>query len=89
MFALSKLITKIKQNMIKQSIVDKIRKSRQCKAALQLALDKSAPTIQRYLDSNHIMLTTPKAVEAISTQLGVNKENIFEQNQIRKPNGTY
>jgi len=40
------------------------------------ALDKSAPTIQRYLDENDIMLTTDAALTTIAKKLGIKKNTI-------------
>jgi hypothetical protein len=53
--------------MIQEQVIKQIRKSKSCKLRLQVALDRSAPTIQRYLDTNDIMLTTSKALEVIRT----------------------
>lgn len=64
--------------MISQSMLQKIRHSRVCKARLQIVLDKAAPTIQRYLDDNDIMLTTKPAVDVIKEEFGVTEEEIFE-----------
>lgn len=52
-----------------------MRKSVAGKVKLQIALTKSAPTIQRYLDNNDIMLTTKAGLEAIkeTTDLAENK----------------
>jgi len=64
--------------MIKQSVISKIRQSKTCKARLQLVLDKSAPTIQRYLDDNDIMLTTSAALEVIKNETGLTESEILE-----------
>ena len=64
--------------MITKKIISKIRKSKTCKAALQLVLNKQAPTIQRYLDTNDIMLTTHAALRVISMQLKVPQSEILE-----------
>jgi len=64
--------------MIKQSVISKIRQSKTCKARLQLVLDKSAPTIQRYLDDNDIMLTTSNALNVIKAELGLKESQILE-----------
>jgi hypothetical protein len=64
--------------MIKQSVITKIRQSKTCKARLQIALDKSAPTIQRYLDDNDIMLTTSNALNVIKAELGLKESQILE-----------
>jgi hypothetical protein len=64
--------------MIKQSVITKIRQSKTCKARLQIALDKSAPTIQRYLDDNDIMLTTSNALTVIKDELSLSESEILE-----------
>lgn len=66
--------------MISKKIIDRIRVSTACKAHLMLALDKSAITIQRYLDDNDIMLTTKPALEVIMRVLEVDENEIFETN---------
>ena len=55
-----------------------IRKSKKTKAKLQLALDKSAVTIQRYIDNNDIILTTVVALEAISEGLEIDVNQILD-----------
>lgn len=66
-------------NMIAQNILEQIRHNRICKAKLQIALDKAAPTIQRYLDDNDIMLTTKPAIDVIKECFGVSDDEIFEK----------
>ena len=68
--------------MIKQTVISRIRKSKSCKARLQLVLDKSAPTIQRYLDDRDIMLTTSKALEVIKSELGLTESQILEPQNV-------
>lgn len=62
--------------MIKNSIIEQIRTNKVLKAELQIVLDKSAPTIQRYLDENDIMLTTDAALTTIAKSLGIKKNTI-------------
>lgn len=67
--------------MIRKSILDQIRTSKKCKAELQLALDKAAPTIQRYLDDNDIMLTTAAALAVISKYTDTPESDILERSE--------
>lgn len=67
--------------MIQQKVIDMMKrseKSKICKARLQLELDKAAPTIQRYLDDNDIMLTTAKALAVIRDVFQLTDEEILE-----------
>ncbi len=63
---------------INNNVLDLIRNSKICKARLQIALDKSAPTIQRYLDDNDIMLTTAVALDVIQSEFELREEQILE-----------
>ena len=67
--------------MVTNKILKQIRHSKKCKAALQLSLDKAAPTIQRYLDNNDIMLTTDTALNTIAEHLKVDKSEILIKQQ--------
>lgn len=64
--------------MIQQKVIDLLRNSKIGKARLQIALDKAAPTIQRYLDDNDIMLTTSIALEVIKTEFNLTESEILE-----------
>jgi hypothetical protein len=62
---------------IKEDVLEMIRQSKVCKAKLQIELDKSAPTIQRYLDDNDIMLTTASSLAVISKEFGLKEKEIL------------
>lgn len=62
---------------IKEDVLEMIRQSKVCKAKLQIELDKSAPTIQRYLDDNDIMLTTASSLSVISKEFGLKEKEIL------------
>lgn len=66
--------------MIQESVIQKIRKSKSCKLKLQIALDKSAPTIQRWLGTNDIKLTTSKALEVIRSEFKLTDKEILINN---------
>ncbi len=66
-------MSKLKEKTLKQ-----IRNSKICKAKLQIALNKSAPTIQRYLDENNIMLTTITALTVISQEINIDVTDLCE-----------
>ncbi len=66
-------MSKLKEQTLKQ-----IRNSKICKAKLQIALNKSAPTIQRYLDENNIMLTTITALTVISQEINIDVSDLCE-----------
>ena len=67
-------------NIINDKVLGKIRKSKICKAKLQIALDKSAVTIQRYLDDNDIMLTTTSALDVIKSEFNLTEKQILTNN---------
>lgn len=67
---------------INDSTLILIRNSRICKAKLQIALDKSAPTIQRYLDDNDIMLTTRASLDVIQGEFGLTETQILTDNSL-------
>lgn len=67
-------------NKLREDVISQIRVSKICKAKLQIALDKAAPTIQRYLDDNDILLTTDIALETISSELNLPKDNLIDKN---------
>lgn len=58
--------------------MESIRTNKVLKAKLQIALDKAAPTIQRYLDNNDIMLTTAAALTVIRDELVLTDDQILE-----------
>ena len=68
--------------MIKQNVIELLRNSKVGKARLQITLDKAAPTIQRYLDDNDIMLTTAKALEVIKTEFNLTEVEILETENV-------
>jgi len=67
-------------SMVQEQVIKQIRKSKSCKLKLQIALDRSAPTIQRYLDTNDIMLTTSKALEVIRSEFKLSDKQILIKN---------
>jgi len=66
--------------MIQPQVIKQIRKSKKCKSNLQLALNRSPATIQRYLDTNDIMLTTSKALEVIRSEFKLTDKQILQTN---------
>jgi hypothetical protein len=65
--------------MIKQNVIELLRKSKIAKAKLQIALDKAPPTIQRYLDDNDVMLTTHAALKVIKEEFKLSENQILEK----------
>ena len=66
--------------MIQPQVIKQIRKSKKCKRELQRVLDRSPATIQRYLDTNDIMLTTSKALEVIRSEFKLSDKQILQSN---------
>jgi 5,10-methylene-tetrahydrofolate dehydrogenase/methenyl tetrahydrofolate cyclohydrolase len=56
-----------------QSVIDAIKSDNLIKSKLAIALNRSYPTIQRYVNSNSNMLTTASALEVLRIEL--NKTN--------------
>lgn len=63
--------------MLKQEIIDKIRKDKTVKLLLALELNKSYPSIVRYIDNNDIILTTDAALNIISSHFNIPKEELL------------
>lgn len=70
--------------MIKPKYLKQINDSRKCKALLQIALDKSELTINRYVNDNDIMLTTSAALSVIRDFTGVTVDELLEPAEIKK-----
>lgn len=64
---------------LKKSVIGLIRINQRVRNRLQLAFNKSYPTIQRYFDSNHPLLTSATALTIISEELAIPKEQLLEQ----------
>lgn len=65
-----------------QKAIDALKKDKRARARLQLDLDKSEYTINRYLDSNDIMLTTATALQIIREETGLTDAEILEDSPI-------
>ncbi len=65
--------------MIKESVIQLIRKNKKVKGLLQAALDIAPATMQRYLDNNDIMLTTKVALDVITKELGLKEKEVLEK----------
>lgn len=63
---------------LKQNVIDIIKKDNVIKNKLAIALDKSYPTIQRYVSGNKIELTTAIAMEVLRNELGKSNEELLE-----------
>ena len=64
--------------MIQENVIDLIRQNKTCKAELQIALDKGAVSIQKYLDDNNILLTTAAALAVIRKHTGLTDAEILD-----------
>ncbi len=71
-----KVITQIR---LKASVIEAIRKNQSIRNRLQLELNRSYPTIQRWLDSNNEMLTTATSLRIISEETGISQENLLAE----------
>ena len=64
--------------MITDTAIEKLQNSAKCKKLLQIGLNKSAPTIDKYIEHKDIMLTTAIAVEIMSNELELQHDEILE-----------
>lgn len=64
---------------ISDKAVDKIRGNNSCVARLMIAFNKHAMTIDRWLNSKDIRLTTPGAIQIIEEETELKREEILEE----------
>ena len=72
-----------KKFRLKASVLEKMKspENKHLRNRLALALDKSVGSIERWMGSNDIMLTTQDALTVIADHLGVNKDFLCEELQ--------
>lgn len=61
-----------------QIAIDALKNNKRARARLQLDLDKSEYTINRYIDENNIMLTTATALVVIREELKMDDSELLE-----------
>jgi NAD kinase len=61
-----------------QKAIDAIKKNKRARARLQLDLDKSEYTINKYIAENDIMLTTAQALKVIREETGLDDSEVLE-----------
>jgi hypothetical protein len=61
-----------------QKAIDALKNNKRARARLQLDLDKSEYTINRYIDSNDIMLTTATALVILREELKMADSELLE-----------
>lgn len=64
--------------MLTQTAIKEIRKSKRCRNRLTLLFNKNSRTVDRYIESNHILLTADTAVTIIREETGLKKSEILE-----------
>jgi len=60
-----------------ENTLDFVRNSKKTKSKLQLQLNKSPATIARYLKINAIELTSAEALDIISEEIGISKDDLL------------
>jgi len=60
-----------------ENTLDFVRNSKKTKSKLQLQLNKSPATIARYLKINAIELTSAEALDIISEETGISKDDLL------------
>jgi hypothetical protein len=66
-----------------QLAIDALKNNKRARARLQLDLDKSEYTINRYIDENNIMLTTATALLVIKEELKMGESQLLEESEVR------
>jgi hypothetical protein len=61
-----------------QKAIDNLRSNKRARARLQLSLNKSEYTINKYISDNDIMLTTAIALKVIREETGLDDSEILE-----------
>ena len=65
-----------------QLAIDALKNNKRARARLQLDLDKSEYTINRYIDENNIMLTTATALVILREELKMSDLQILEVEEV-------
>lgn len=66
---------------IKKEVIEKIKGDKEIVARLCGSLNKSYPTIHRWLDENHELLTTASALKVLREELGLTDAQILEESK--------
>ncbi|TDQ79525.1 hypothetical protein CLV99_0967 [Sphingobacterium yanglingense] len=80
---IAELKTKIAKYMplndmrLRESVIGVIKSDNNIKTKLALSLNKSYPTIQRYINNNDVMLTTASAMEVLRSELQLTNEELL------------
>lgn len=64
---------------LKDELLPQLKKNKTLNAKLQLALDKSWFQINRYFDSNNIVLTSVTVLNLIEQETGLTTNELLEQ----------
>lgn len=62
-----------------QKAIDQLKNNKRARARLQLDLDKSEYTINKYISENDIMLTTATALVVIREELKMDDSELLEE----------
>lgn len=63
---------------LRDNIIDLIKVDKIIKSKLAIALNKSYPTIQRYINENSIQLTIAVSMEVLRNELGKSNDELLE-----------
>lgn len=64
---------------LKKNIIEELRRNPGIRGRLCADLGKSYPTVQRWVEENHTMLTTAAALRIISEEMGLTNDEILEE----------
>jgi hypothetical protein len=62
---------------IKQEVIERLKGSQKAKNRLAYEFNKHVATINRWIDTNDVMLTTKQALKAISEELELKEKEIL------------
>lgn len=65
-----------------QKAIDALKNNKRARARLQLDLDKSEYTINKYIGDNDIMLTTATALVILREELKMEDSELLEENGV-------
>lgn len=80
-FTQAKSLHQIKYMKLTQKAIDGLKNNKRARARLQLDLNKSEYTINKYIGENDIMLTTATALVIIREETGLVDAQILEETE--------
>lgn len=79
LYTIAKKLYKIKYMKLTQKAITKLKRNKRARARLQLELDKSEYTINKYIQENDDNLTKAAALKVIREETGLKDKEILEE----------